>query len=255
MAVFGLLVFFNPRQVFTPVHLVLKAAVYPFQKFFYRLSSSAVSAKDFLASVGKLKGENERLFEQNQRLAAKYAQLSSVNEENKGLREQLGLIPREKFELEAAFVISRDPHGLGNWIEIDKGKNFGIASGMPVIVSDGILIGKTGEVFENTSQIILISNPESRVNGVDLETGARGIVQGEYQLGSVMNMVLPGDALNHGDSIVTSGSGGNFPKGLLIGKVEKVGASGDGLFQQAVLALPVKFSRLETVFVIKNDRR
>jgi rod shape-determining protein MreC len=252
VAVFGLLVFFNPRQIFDPVQKVLQIAVYPFQKFFYQISSATVSVKDFLGSIGNLKKENGNLFEQNQKLSAKNALLSSVSEENRNLREQLNLVPKEKFELEGAFVISRDPHGLGNWIEIDKGKSQGIASGMPVIVSDGILVGKVGEVSENTAQIILISNPQSLINAMDLQTGARGIVQGEYQLGSVLNMVLPGDALNHGDDVVSSGSGGSLPKGLLIGKVEKVSSSGDGLFQQAVISLPIKFSRLEVVFVVKK---
>lgn len=252
LAVFGLLVFLNPRQIFRPVHLVLQTAIYPFQKFFYQISSSAVSARDFLGSIGSLKKENSILFDQNQKLLAQNAKLSGVDAENQNLREQLKLLPQSKFELEGAFIISRDPHGLGNWIEIDKGKNFGIETGMPAIVSDGILVGKVGEVFENTSQIILLSNPQSLINGMDVQTGAKGIIQGEYQLGSVLNMVLPGDALNEGDDVVSSGSGGSLPKGLLIGKVEKVGVSGDGLFQQAVLTLPIKFSRLETVFVIKR---
>lgn len=252
VAVSGLLVFLNPYQVFNPAHRILNVAIYPFQKFFYQLSSSAEGAKEFVVSIGSLKKENAELFEQNQKLLAKSALLESAEEENKMLREQLKLLPREKFNLEGAFVTSRDPHGLGSWIEIDKGENFGLESGMPVIVSNGILIGKIGAVYSGSAQVILISNSQSLVNAVDLQTGAKGIVRGEYQLGSVLDMVLQADTLNVGDEIITSGSSENFPKGLLIGKVEKVGMSEDGLFQQALISLPVQFFRLQTVFVIKK---
>ena len=252
VVVAGLLVFLNPYQVFNPAHRILTVAVYPFQKFFYQLSSGAERTKDFLVSVGSLKKENAELFERNQKLLAKSAFLASVEEENKILREQLKLLPRENFQLEGAFVISRDPHGLGSWIEIDKGKNFDLETGMPVIVSDGILIGKIGEVYSGSAQVLLVSNPQNLVNAMDLQTGAKGIVRGEYQLGSVMDMVLQADTLNVGDDVVTSGSSELFPKGLLIGKVEKVGLSGDGLFQQAFISLPVQFFRLQTVFVIKK---
>lgn len=252
VAAAGLLVFFNPHQIFSPVRKVLTVVVYPFQKFFFQVSSSVETVKGFVISIGSLKHENEKLFEENQKLLAQKAMLGGVEEENKVLREQLNLLPREKFNLEGAFVISRDPHGLGSWIEIDKGKNFGLESGMPVIVSDGILIGKVGEVFGSSAQVILVSNSQSLINAIDSKTGAKGIVRGEYQLGSVMDMVLQADTLNAGDEIVTSGSSENFPKGLLIGKVEKVGMSGDGLFQQATIVLPVQFFRLQTVFVIKK---
>jgi len=252
VAVAGLLVFLNLRQVFNPAHRILTIAVYPFQKFFFQLSSSAEGVKDFVVSVGSLKKENAELFEQNQKLLVKSAWLSGVDEENKILREQLKLLPLEKYSLEGAFVTSRDPHGLGSWIEIDKGENFGLESGMPVIVSGGILIGKIGAVYSGSAQVILVSNSQSLVNAVDVQTGAKGIVRGEYQLGSVLDMVLQADTLNVGDEIVTAGSNENFPKGLLVGKVEKVGVSGDGLFQQALISLPVQFFRLHTVFVIKK---
>ena len=252
VAVSGLLVFLNPHQIFNPVHRVLTVVVYPFQKFFFQISSSVSGAKDFVVSIGSLKKENADLFEENQKLSAKNALLGSAEEENKTLREQLKLLPREKFNLEGAFVVSRDPHGLGSWIDIDKGENFGLQTGMPVIVSNGILIGKIGEVYSGSAQVILVSNPQSLVNAMDLQTGAKGIVQGEYQLGSVLGMVLQADTLNAGDDIVTSSASENLPKGLLIGKVEKVGLSGDGLFQQATLVLPVQFFRLQTVFVVKK---
>jgi cell shape-determining protein MreC len=65
-------------------------------------------------------------------------------------------------------------------------------------------------------------------------------------------MVSQQDALNNGDTVITSGLGSNIPRGLLIGKIQQVGLSDDKLFQQAIVAPRIKYSKLDAVFVIKN---
>jgi rod shape-determining protein MreC len=108
------------------------------------------------------------------------------------------------------------------------------------------------EVGLKNAKINLLSNPSSSVNVVDLETGAKGIVSGEYGLGLAMDMVAQTDALNEGETIVTSGLGGGIPRGLLVGKIKDLRSSGDKLFQQASIVPRVKYATLEVVFVIKN---
>jgi rod shape-determining protein MreC len=164
----------------------------------------------------------------------------------------LGLIPSKKFELEASFVIGQNPQKLGSWILIDKGENAGIKVGMPVIVSQGILIGKVEEVYQNVAKIILLTDSESVINVRDSETEAKGVVMGKFGLGLVLEMVSQDDILNAGDSIITSGLGGDLPKGLLIGKIQDPKVSLDRIFQGAIVVAPVKYSNLDVVFVIKN---
>jgi rod shape-determining protein MreC len=123
---------------------------------------------------------------------------------------------------------------------------------MPVIAYEGILIGKTSEVFSGSSKVTLLSDAESAVNASDLESGARGVLKGEYGLGIVLDMVSQADVMNAGDTVVTSGLGSEMPKGLLIGKILETKVTGDKLFQQAVVAPRVKYSKLEAVFVIKK---
>ncbi|MDD5083305.1 MAG: rod shape-determining protein MreC, partial [Candidatus Moranbacteria bacterium] len=65
--------------------------------------------------------------------------------------------------------------------------------------------------------------------------------------------VLLSDVLKQGDSVVTSGLGGDFPRGLLLGKVDIARPSSDRLFQQVTLVPAITFSKLRTVFVIKGD--
>ncbi|MEI8096923.1 MAG: rod shape-determining protein MreC, partial [Candidatus Moraniibacteriota bacterium] len=208
----------------------------------------------FFSSVGELKSENERLEKERLQLLVENARYSDVSKENDELRKEIGLLPRDKFLLKAAIVIGRDVSGMGNWLSVDQGSLDGIREGMSVIVGNGILIGKIVEVFPSSSRIMLLSNPESLISGVALDTEARGIVRGEYGLGFLLDMVLQTDMLKVGDSIVTSGLGGDVPRGLLIGTLQDSHLSSDRLFQQASVISPVRFDRLQYVFVIQNMR-
>lgn len=247
-----LLIFFNPQGIFNPVRNVFFQVARPFQKTFYLLSRGGAETLDFLGSISELKKENENLLKEVGVLAYKTAELDEIKKENELLRNQLTLAPREKFDLEAGFVIGQDPQRQGSWIIIDKGSGTGLFPGMPVIVSEGILVGKVEEVYAGTAKVSLLTDSTSAINSLDLETGAKGIVNGEYGLGIVMNMVAQADILNEGDTIITSGLGGNMPRGLLIGKIQEVRPSGDKLFQQATIIPKFKYSKLDVVFVIKN---
>lgn len=247
----SLLIFINPRGFFNPARLVFWELASPFQKTFYILGGKFKGIFVFLGSISDLKRENERLFKENIRLETQMASLKEEKRENEILREQLGLNPREKFNLEGSWVIGQDSQRSGSWIMIDKGNSSNIEDGMAVIVSDGILVGRVSEVFRNNARVNLLSNFSSSVNALDLETGSKGIIRGEFGLGLVMDMVDQNDVLNEGDTIATSGLGSNIPRGLLIGKVKEVKPTEDKLFQQALIAPSVRYSKLEVVFVIR----
>lgn len=225
---------------------------YPFQKTFYLTGRSVSNSVDFLTSIGNLKKENEKLIKENNLLSASIASLQDEKNENEVLREQLKLLPREKFDLVGSFVINQDPQRLNSWIMVDKGADDGIRLDMPAIVADGILIGRISEVLTHTSKITLLSDSESVVNVLDLETGARGVLRGEYGLGILMDMVSQQDGLNKDDTVITSGLGGNIPRGLLVGKINEIRLSSDKLFRQAIVAPRIKYSKQDVIFVIKN---
>jgi rod shape-determining protein MreC len=250
----AILLLINPRNYFGPFRSVLFTLFYPFEKIFYLTSGKIGNQIDFIGSISKLRAENEKLIRDNLSLEAQLASLKDEKKENELLRSQLGLIPKEKYDLLASFVIGQDMQESGAWITVDKGSFDGIGAGMPVIVSQGILVGKVEEVYPKSAKILLLTSPQSSVNAVDLETGSRGIIKGSFGLGVYMDMVTQSDVINVGDSIVTSGLGGNFPKGLLIGKITEVRLSQDKLFQQALISPSARYPRLEAVFIIKNEK-
>jgi rod shape-determining protein MreC len=238
-ATFGLLIYLNPYNYFYPFRLVFFKVLYPFQKIAYVISLKAGNTKDFVASIGELKKENDKLIGENQKLLSENAMLRDMKRENSVLREELKLAARGKFNMESAEVISQDVFGPGNWIVISKGSNDGLRQGMPVIVSGSIFIGKIDELFPGTSRVILATNPQSSINVIDTETEAKGIMRGRYGTGLIFDMILPTDVVKRGDEVVASGIGGDVPRGLLLGKIQEASYSDDRLFQQAFLRLRI----------------
>lgn len=248
------LILINPKNFFNPVRGFFFAVAYPFQKTFYFSGQAVHNFSSTLFSIGDYKKENEKLIRENNELLAKLANLADQKKENDELRRQLELSPRDKYELESSLIIGQDQRGLGSWIMIDKGSSSGIVVGMPVIVYDGILVGKISEVYEKSSKVLLLSDSSSSVNVSDVETSAKGILTGEYGLGLMIGMVEQADIIKVGDDIITSGLGGLMPRGLLVGKIEQISNTSDKLFQQAVVRPKVKYSDLNVVFVIKGER-
>ncbi|HHE45780.1 MAG TPA: rod shape-determining protein MreC [Candidatus Moranbacteria bacterium] len=247
-----LFIFFSAKNTFFPARRIFLRMAYPFQESFYLASKKTRDVVTFLGSIAKLKKQNEKLIKENSALLFQVANLQDQKKENENLRKQLQLAPRNKYDLESTLVIGQDSYGLGSWIIINKGENAGFKKGMPVIVSNGILVGKVGEVYANSSKVILLTDSSTAVDAIDLETSAKGFLSGEYSLGLIMKMVEQTAVLNQGDKIITSGLGGIFPRGLLIGRLWQTSNTSDKLFQQAIVMPEVKYSNLEMVFVIKK---
>lgn len=252
IALLVVVIFVSLRMGDNPVKGFILGASSPFLKTFRIFSGGAWGFFDFLGSIGDIKSENEKLLGENQKLLAENNRLKDAEKENQDLRKQLELAPRSEFDLEASFVIAQDPQGLGNYFIIDKGENAGIKSGMPVIISNGLMVGRVTELYPNTAKITLVTDPSSAINAEAQASGARGIVKGEYGLGLEMDMISQADVLSEGDTVITSGLGGNIPRGFTIGKIGKIGQSPDKLFQKASVIPAVDISKLRIVFVVKK---
>lgn len=255
IAFFILLIIINPYNTFNKVRGVFFGITYPLQKGFAVSANKIYSFGEAISSIGKFKEENEYLIKENIRLRAEITELKDIRRENEELRNQLNLLPREKFDLLAATVIGRDLYKGNTWMIIDKGSKDGIEKDMPIIVSDGVLIGKIEEVFYAESRVVPITSPNSNVNAVTNETGAIGVVNGKYGLGIVLDMVLQTDYLKLGDDVITSEISQSIPRGLLIGKIEEIYPAEDYLFQRATLSSPVDLFKLRHVFIIKNEKK
>ena len=200
---------------------------------------------------GNATGENEQLRRQLGELRQEVVRLKEMEAQNKQLRQQLRFAEEVEANLLPAEVVSYQPDNYRQFLTIRRGNNDGIKVGQAV-VAEGFLIGRISEVLPGSAKVFLIINPDFRVNGIAQETRAGGTVRGQLGSGLTMDKIPQGEAVKPGDNVVTSGLGGQFPKGLLIGQVEAVDQSENAIFQTAQLATGVKFNKLELVFVVEQ---
>ncbi len=246
------IIFVSARGGSNPVKGAVLGVSSPFLKTFRVFSGGAAGFFGFLGSIGDLKEENENLIKENQEIMAENIRLKDVKKENEKLRSELDLLPREKYDLEASFIIAQDQRNPGSRMIIDKGKDNGLKPGLPLVVSKSTLVGRISEVFSSTAIISLVTDPSSAVNAEVSDSGAKGILKGEYGTGLKLDMISQSEIVKEGDSVITSGLGEGMPRGLFIGKVDKVFQSEDKLFQQATILPAANLSDLRVVFAIKN---
>ena len=239
-----------PKKYFWgPVKGIFSAAVAPVQKATFKGTSSISDFLSTIMRISQLSRENEELKKERDRLLAEKTELAEVAKENEILRDQLGFQQKAAFKLIPAEVIAKEPTNIQESIIINLGKNKGISEGMPVI-SSNMLVGKISEAGFNSSHVILITNPNSIINAMLQDSRASGLVKGELGYGLVMESIPQDVKINVSDLVVTSGLGGNFPKGLLLGEVSEIISKQSEIFQSATLRPVLDFSKLELVFVI-----
>ena len=245
-----ILAFIVPKKYFwNPVKSVFSVAITPVQRVVYK---GARSVYDFFSTIGKiskLASENNELKNEIDKNLADKAKLMDLEKENEILRDQLNFQKQNNYKLVPADIIAHDPTNIQKTLTINVGSNQGIKEEMPVI-SSGMLVGKISEVHLTSSQVLLITNPNSIINSMIAESRANGLVQGELGYGLIMNSIPQDTKINVGDLVVTSGLGGTFPKGLILGQVSEIVSKQGEIFQSAVLRPSLDLDKLEILFVI-----
>lgn len=220
---------------------------FSFQKKLWNWGSGS---SGFLASILKanvLEKENQKLREENARLLQQTGVIHQLQEENKMLREALGLNLQKEFQLKLADVISCNI--LENSIFINKGSNNGIKKGMPVIDERKVLIGRVKEAGDNFSQVVLISDNSSSFP-VELNSGVIGIAKGQGKPEISLEKIPHNAEIKEGDPVITNSLGGIFPKGLIVGKVKEIKKTDVSPFQTVKVSVLFDLNQLKSVFVI-----
>lgn len=209
--------------------------------------------------------EMRNLYEENRILKAHlddYAQIAvEVNvlrRQNENLKEALD-IKESLFDhdLKPALVIHRSPDRWNEFVGVNKGEQHGVEVDMAVITSKG-LVGKVRYVSQFTSTVQLLTDHDrtNRISAmVDAEDGeVYGFIEGyDEQTGALMLRKIEADAhIEVGQTVITSGLGGIFPKGLLIGEVMRVEADEYGLTKNAFIEPSASFHNLDYVLIIKR---
>lgn len=233
-----------------PLRIVTDALVQPIARTIAGFGRWAGNGVSTLSMLGKLSGENADLRRRLAELESNSVRISEIEKENVLLRAQLNFTEQQKLELKGARVIGYSPDNVRRNITIDLGRADGIEEGQAV-VSSGAFIGKVEKVYDHSSEVFLMSDPEFRVLAMTQNGRARGILRGQLGSGLRLEQIAQSEAIESGEYVITAGSE-RVPKGLPLGVVESVDRSDNEIFQAANIKPMVDFQRLETVFVVKG---
>ncbi|PYI63634.1 MAG: rod shape-determining protein MreC [Verrucomicrobia bacterium] len=254
-AVLGYFLSFGPETT-----QKFKASVYqllaPFLTGGSGIKKQITSVRTGLKSLDQLEHENAALQVENRELRATNQGLRDVEHEVNRLRHALNYRERSVFKLIAAEIIARDSSTWWRTITINRGRRDGIETDMPVVTDLG-LVGKTTTVSDSISVVLLVSDENCRLAASVEGSREQGIVSGERTTTGLtpllnLNFLSKQADLKPGQKVYTSGVGGVFPSGLLVGLVKSYRVR--ELDGQAQLTPAVDLSHLEDVFVVTGRR-
>ena len=226
-----------------------------------KVVSSAVNWFDtiygYLYEYDGLLAENESLRSQLADAQQSARDGIAASEENARLRRLLEL--REKhtdYEFESSKVVLWSSSNWSHSFTISKGASSGIELGDPVVTEYNAVVGQITELGETWATVSTLIDVDMSVGAFVGNTGTSGIVMGEYSFMKAKNAKLTfladGAQIFVGDEVLTSGNGGAFPQGLVIGKITAVQTEAGGQIEYGIVEPQVDFDSLVQVFVIKS---
>ena len=197
-------------------------------------------------------------------LEAQVAQMDEENrqaqtalDENQRLRTLLELRQAHRdFTFESATITGRTTTSWSSTLTLSKGASSGIEKDMCVVTENGYLVGVVTETGANWCTVATLIDPsvnmgatavrteDSAILASDLDTMAQGCCKLSYLSASAQ--------LETGDQVMTSGMGGVYPSGLIVGNVTETDVTSSGMECYAVVEPSAHLDELSQVFVIKD---
>lgn len=225
----------------------------PVQTVVSRVNRTAFGLWSTYQDWKNVRAENRRLRDEAQRLRVESLRVSEVDEENRRLRRLLQLKEALPLETISGEIIGREWGGWVRSLTVNRGRTSRVVRLTAVIGPDG-LIGRIVDVRGGSSVVQVLTDPASTVGAHVVRTRTPGIIEGEAR-GTVRfkYMARDGAGIQVGDTVVTSGLGGLFPRGIPIGRVRSIDDRGSALFHYAQIAPAVDFARIDEVLLLTGD--
>ena len=202
----------------------------------------------YLFLVG-LEEENRRLLKEKHRIENELIRYREGHLEALRLQKALKVGERTNTSPVVAEVIDREQSPIFRSILIDKGTAHGLKVGLPVLSDQGVA-GRITECAWHVSRVMLIVDENSRIPALLQQSRAQGILQGAGAAGCRLKYIPKEEAVAVGDVVVSSGLGGIFPKGIILGVVAAADKMESGLFQSITVRPSVDFSKLEEAVIL-----
>lgn len=206
-----------------------------------------------LSGLGVSKREVEQLRKQNGELRARLADLEEAKLQNDRVAALVGFAQKSDLVGVGASIIGRSPDSWDGSILIDRGTVDGVREGMPVL-ADGGLLGQVVEVSGRSARVRLITDQRSGVASLVQRTRAVGVVRGSIEGALSLDFVGAKQMPKVGDVVITSGMGGVYPKGIVVGDVTEVDAERGELFPRVKVVSRVALDKVEEVLVLTGRK-
>jgi rod shape-determining protein MreC len=203
---------------------------------------------DYISLVGVGK-ENRDLRESVRQLNGRVVASQDAMLENERLKKLLALKSAIRLPAVAASVIGAESVPWYRTILIDRGQVDGIADGMPVVATAGV-VGRVVKAAPGSSRVLLLTDHASAIAAMVQRSRARGVLKGQGGNLCSLEFTVREDDVKVGDIVTASGVGGVFQKGTVIGEVTMVRKGEYGMFQTIDVRPAVNISHLEEVLVL-----
>jgi len=233
------------------------SVIYPFQFAGTRLITTT---RDFFLSIKKNKSLEEELIKTKE-LIEKYErtqyEFEELKRENEKLRNLIGIQSSLEYETIIAEVVAKSPQNFYKTLIVNRGRESGVKKWMPVVAyQDDIkcTVGKVIDVESFSSRIQPLCEQSSYIGAMLKDSRYSGIVVGQSPISEncLLQYIDRRAEINYGDIVVTSGMGGIFPRGILIGEIISISKKRYGIYQEALVKPKVDLGRLEEVYIINK---
>jgi rod shape-determining protein MreC len=247
-----LLVFLSRAGALRPLITVLIAPLQSVERLFTAGSRAVGGGGAERLTYNELVERNRELEAAVASLQVEVVRLREIEQDHERLSGLLDYASsHEEQSLVTGDVVARETSGFLRYIIINRGARDGVEVGDPVITDMG-LVGRVADVTATAAWVRLAVDQGSAVNARLQDARAEGTVVGQLQGGLRMQHIPREAVIEEGDLVLTSGLGGNFPAGIVIGQVVSVRQQVAELFQEAEIRPTVDFDHLEIVSVVTD---
>ena len=239
---------------FSHIGGALGSFVMPVQNGLVYIKNKIQGNSTFFSDITTLKEENEKLKEKNSELEKSLRDKEIIKSENETLKEYVNLKDKyTEYSTVPAYIINKDTSNYSDILVINVGANDGIKVDMAVIANEG-LVGHVISVTDSTAKVQTLLDTASAVSSVVGSSRDNIIVRGTLDNKKMLKATyIPTSAsLLEGDKIETSGLGGIYPKGIIIGTIKEINNTKNLTNRYAMVEPAVNFNKIETVLVITN---
>ncbi len=253
----GLVVYSGATGNSNPVAEGIGMALAPLQKGVSKVSDIVSQGKAYFDGYDALEAENKELKIKISKLEEQQRDAQVALDENSRLRSLLGMKERDRtLDMLTAEVIARSPGDWATTISLDRGTNDGVEVNDLVVTEDNMMVGYVSNVAPTYCDVTTVIDTNMQAGALVTRTREAAIAEGDYTLMSEGNLRLsylnPDSDVVIGDTVETSGRGGVFPKGVMIGTIERVVPEENGISNYAVVKPFANIEKVTNVAIITS---